>query len=328
MPKAPVSDRIYKYTTALLSGSALLFIFLILVILVQYSYPSIVVNGLQFFTTTIWNPALGSSIVTKDGFSVMQGSSYGLLVYLEGTLVTSAFAILFGVPVSIAVAVFLTQIAPKRVTPPISFLVELLAGIPSVVYGFWGLLVLGPYLLDYVEPFLAAHLGFIPGFHGPVYSYGLLTSGLILALMIVPIVASISRDVMAQTPLELREGAKALGLTDWEVTRKIVLPYAKTGIIGAVILGLGRALGETMAVALVSGAANIPLHSLYSPVNSLAAFMALSLDGAFTDPTTQFVYALVELAVVLLVITMLVNILARALVKQGFIRSAEGVVRV
>jgi phosphate transport system permease protein len=328
MPKVPTSDRIYKYVTALLSGSALLFIFLILFVLLQYSYPSIVINGLKFFTTTVWNPALGSNIVTKDGFQIMQNSSYGLLVYLEGTLVTSALAIVFGVPVSVAVAIFLTQIAPKRVHPPISFLVELLAGIPSIVYGFWGILVLGPLLLDYVEPFLQAHLGFIPGFGGPIYSYGLLGSGLILALMIVPIVASITRDVMVQAPLEQREGARALGLTDWEVTRKVVLPYAKTGIVGAVILGLGRALGETMAVALVSGAATIPIHSLYSPVNTLAAFMALSMDSAFTDPTTQYVYALVELAVVLVVITMLVNILARAIVKQGFIRSSESVVKV
>ncbi len=258
----------------------------------------------------------------------MQGSSFGFLVYIEGTLLTSALAIAFGVPVSVAVAIFLTQITPRRIRPPISFLVELLAGIPSVVYGFWGILVLGPILLYSVEPFIEAHLGFIPGFGGPIYSFGLLGSGLILALMIVPIVASISRDVMIQAPLELREGAKALGLTDWEITRKVVLPYAKTGIVGGIILGLGRALGETMAVALVSGSANIPIHSLYSPVNTLAAFMALSMDSAFTDPTSQYVYALVELAVVLVVITMLVNIMARALVKQGFIRSSEGVVRV
>ena len=138
MPKTPISDRIYKYVTALLSGSALLFIFIILVILFQFSFPSFVINGLRFFTTTIWNPALGSNLSTRDGYSVMQGSSYGFLVYFEGTLVTSGLAILFGVPVSIAIAIFLTQIAPRRLTPPISFLVELLAGIPSVVYGFWG----------------------------------------------------------------------------------------------------------------------------------------------------------------------------------------------
>lgn len=328
MSKVPTSDRVYKYVTALLCGSALLFIFLILFILLQYSYPSFIVNGLTFFTTSVWNPALGANIVTKDGFQVMQGASYGFLVMLEGTLVTSALAILFGVPVSIAIAIFLTQMAPKRVRPPVSFLVELLAGIPSIVYGFWGILVLGPFLYYSVLPLIAAHLGFIPFFAGPVYSYGLVGSGLILAIMIVPIVASISRDVMVQAPLELREGAKALGLTDWEVTRKIVLPYAKTGVVGAIILGLGRALGETMAVALVSGASTIPIHSLYSPVNTLAAFMAISLDGAFTDPTNQFVYALVELAVVLVIITMLVNILARALVKQGFIGSSEGVVKV
>jgi phosphate transport system permease protein len=329
MPKAPLSDRIYKYFTAALCASALVYIFLILAILFQYGYPSIVVNGLKFFTTTVWNPgALGSNIVTKDGFPVVQGASYGLLVYLEGTLVTSALAILFGVPVSIAIAIFLSQMAPRRFRPPISFLVELLAGIPSVVYGFWGILILGPFLLNSAEPFLRAHLGFIPGFGGYIYSYGLLASGLILALMIVPIVASISRDVMVQAPLELREGAKALGLTDWEVTRKVVLPYAKTGIVGGVILGLGRALGETMAVALVSGGANITIRSVYSPINTLAAFMATSLDGAFVDPTKQNVYALVELAAVLVVLTMLVNILARALVKQGFFKSSEGVVRV
>src|SRR5579862_4663307 len=204
MPKAPLSDRIYKYTTALLSGSALLFIFLILIVLVQYSYPSIVVNGIRFFTTTVWNPELSSNVVSKDGFPVMQGSSYGFLVYFEGTLVSSALAILFGVPVSIAIAIFLTQIAPRRVRPPVSFLVELLAGIPSVVYGFWGILVLGPFLLAFFLPFIRSHLGFIPFFGGNIYSYGLLGSGLILALMIVPIVASISRDVMVQTPLEQR----------------------------------------------------------------------------------------------------------------------------
>ena len=147
--------------------------------------------------------------------------------------------------------------------------------------------------------------------------------------MIVPIIASISRDVMSQTPIEQREGAKALGLTNWEVTRKIIFPYAKVGIIGAVILGLGRALGETMAVAMVSGAAqNFLPANLWSPINTLSAFMALSLDSAFTDPTGMYVSALVELALVLMLITMDVNILARALVKQGFIQSAEGAVRV
>ena len=330
MARTALSDRIYKYVTALLSCSAIIFIFLILVVLLEKSYPSFVVNGVEFFTKAIWKPALNSNIVIKNGFKTMGGAEYGLLTYLEGTLITSALAILFGVPAGVAVAIFLSQFSPRRISPAISFLVELLAGIPSVIFGFWGILVLGPLLLYTIEPFLAEHLGFIPFFccTGHVYSYGFLASGLILALMIVPIIASISRDAMRQTPVDLKEGGKALGLTDWEVTRKIVLPYAKTGILGGVILGLGRALGETMAVALVSGAATTPPHTLYSPINTLAAFMALSLDGAFTDPSGMFVDALFELAVVLLIITVLVNILARALVRQGFINSVEGAVRV
>ena len=324
-----LSDRVYKYATALLCGSALLFIFTIVIVLLGEGYPSFVVNGLKFFTTITWNPALSTVPIVVHGFQTMDGSSYGLLVFLYGTLTSSALAVLFGVPAGLAVAIFLTQIAPQKVTGPISFLVELLAGIPSVIYGFWGILVLGPFLQNSIEKPLSEYLGFIPFFQGPVYSYGFLGSGLILALMIVPIIASISRDVMSQTPIEQREGAKALGLTNWEVTRKIIFPYAKVGIIGAVILGLGRALGETMAVAMVSGAAqNFLPANLWSPINTLSAFMALSLDSAFTDPTGMYVSALVELALVLMLITMVVNILARALVKQGFIQSAEGAVRV
>ena len=328
MPKTPLTDQVYKYLTALLCCSAILFIFIIALVLIKYSYPSFAVWGLNFFTTTVWNPALNGNIIYKYGIAYMSGSSYGMLVFFFGTLASSGIAILLGVPTSLAIAIFLTQVAPRRIVAPISFLVELLAGIPSVVLGFWGLLVLGPFLLHSLEPAMSTYLGWIPLFSGHVYSYGFIASGLILALMIVPIVASISRDVMAQTPTELKEGAKALGSTNWEITRKVVLPYAKTGIFGAVILGLGRALGETMAVAMVSGFAHYLPTSLYSAINTMAAEMALSLDGSFTDPSGMYVNALVELAVVLLVITMIVNVVARALVKQGFVRSAEGVIRV
>ena len=329
MPKTPLADLAYKYVTALLCCGALLFIFFIVVILIPYSYPSFVYNGLKFFTTIIWNPALNGNLITVHGVKALSGSSYGLLVFLYGTLVSSGMAVLFGVPAGLAVAIFLTQIAPKQIVAPISFLVELLAGIPSVIFGFWGILVLGPFLLHSLEPQMIKYFGFIPFLQGPPYSYGFLGSGLILAIMIVPIIASISRDVMTQTPVEQKEGAKALGLTNWEITRKIVLPYARTGIIGAVILGLGRALGETMAVAFVSGSAiNIIPPNFYSPINTLSAFMTLSLDSAFTDPSGMYVSALVECAVTLLAITMLVNVIARAMVKQGFIRSAEGVIRV
>lgn len=323
-----LSDKIYKYATALLSGSAILFIFAIIYVLGKYSYTAFLYNGLNFLTTSIWSPRLDSNPIVVHGISVMQGASFGAFVFIEGTLISSGLAILFGVPTGIAIAIFLSQMAPRAIGTPISFLVELLAGIPSVVYGFWGLLVLIPILQYSVEPWMSKNLGFIPFFSGEVYSGGLLGSGLILALMIVPIIAAISRDVMAQTPIELKEGAKALGLTNWEVTRKIVLPYARTGIFGAVILGLGRALGETIAVAIVSGSALYPPGSLYQPIQTMAAFLALQLDSSFTDPTGMFTNSLVELAVILLVITMVVNVVARALVRQGFISSAENVVRV
>ena len=326
--KSNTSDRIYSVTTALLSGSAFLFLFLVIVVLIVYSYPSFVVNGFHFFISSAWNPALDSTVVQFHGYSVFQGASYGMVVFFAGTLITSMLALLIGVPISLGIAIFLSQLAPRRIASPVSFVVELLAGIPSVIYGLWGFIVLGPVLLHYIEPVMARYLGFIPGFQGPAYSSGLLASGLILSLMIVPIVASISRDAMAQTPIELKEGGKALGMTNWEITKMIVLPFAKTGIIGSVVLGLGRALGETMAVAMVSnGASGLPL-SLYYPINSIAAFLALNFDGAFTDPTNQFVYALGELALILLAITMLVNIGARLLVKRGFFSSSEHVIQV
>ena len=323
------TDRLYKYVTAGIAGIALAAVAIPGFSLALSAYPSLVVNGLTFYTTTAWRPELNAQIVTIRGIQTLQGSTYGVLVYLAGTLASSAIALLLAIPTGLGVAIFLSQIAPRRISGPISFSVELLAGIPSVVYGFWGFAVLGPFLLNVLEPFLADHLSFIPIFAGPVYSSGLLAAGMILALMVVPIIASISRDVMTQTPLQLKEGARALGLTNWEITRKIVLPYARTGIIGSVVLGLGRALGETMAVAMVAGVGvELLPKTLFYPVNTIAAFMALSLSTAFTDPSGMFVSALMELALLLLGITVLVNIIARALIKQGFATKTDTVVRV
>jgi phosphate transport system permease protein len=284
---------------------------------------------LNFFISSTWNPSPNGSVIQVHGFSTLSGASYGMVVFFVGTILSSGLALLIGVPLSLGIAILLSQVAPRSARSPLSLLVELLAGIPSVVFGFWGILILVPLLTRSVEPVMSRYLGFIPGLGGHVYSSGLMSSGIILALMIVPIIASLSRDAMAQVPIELKEGGRALGMTNWEVTRKIVLPFSKTTIIGAVILGLGRALGETMAVAMVSGAAvNILPGSLYYPINSLAAFMAESLDGAFSDPTKMQVYSLVELALVLVSITVVINIAARVLVKQGFIGSAEHVVQV
>jgi phosphate transport system permease protein len=327
-PKSGRIDGIYGTITALLGGSAFLFLFLILGVLLFYSYPSFVVNGFNFFVSSQWNPQTSNPIVIIHGIKALQGASYGMVVFFFGTLATSTLALIIGVPLSLGIAIFLSQIAPRQVAAPVSFVIELLAGIPSVIYGLWGFIVLGPILVRHIEPVMAKYLYFIPGFQGPVYSSGFLASGVILAIMIVPIVASISRDVMVQTPNELKEGGRALGLTSWEVTRKIILPYARTGIVGSIILGLGRALGETMAVAMVSNGATFLPKTLYYPINSIAAFLALNFDGAFEDPTKMFVYALGELALVLLIVTMTVNIAARLLVQRGFFGSAEHVIQV
>ncbi len=327
--RSNLTDRVYKGLTALLSSSAFLFLFLILGSLLLFAYPSIIYNGLTFFTSTTWNPATGANniVVIVDGIKVMDGATYGMLVFFVGTLISSAIALLLGVPVSLGIATFLSQVAPRRVASVGSFLVELLAGIPSIIYGLWAFIVLGPWLRYTLEPAIAgSFLKYIPGFGGPVYSSGLLNSGLILSVMIVPIVASISRDSMASTPVELKEGGKALGMTNWEVTRKIVFPFARSGIVGSAMLGLGRALGETMAVAMVcEGATSLPL-GFYSPLNSMAAFIALNLDDSFLDPTKMWVYALAEIALVLLATTMVVNVTARLIVRRASIKSEDRVV--
>ncbi|MDG6905093.1 MAG: phosphate ABC transporter permease subunit PstC [Nitrososphaerota archaeon] len=328
-----MSDRIYKYVTALFATSAPLSIFVIFLILIVFAFPSIIVNGFHYFTSIIWNPRLNGSLLTVHwfgfNFHTLEGASYGLLVFLVGTLISSGLAILFGLPVGVGIAILISQFVSKKIAPPISFFVELLAGVPSVIFGFWGIQVLAPFVSSVEKEVLLKYLFFIPGFGGRFYNPGLMDAGLILALMIVPIIASMSRDAMIQAPQELRDGARALGLTDWEVTQKIVLPYAKVGIFGSAILGLGRALGETMAVAMVAGGAiNILPTNVYSPLQTMAGFMAVQLDSAFTDPSGMAVSALMELAFVLSIITILVNVVARLIIRQGFFKESGSVMRV
>ena len=295
--------------------------------LAVWSYPSVVVNGISFLTTSVWDPKLNNPVIAVNGIQTLAGSSYGVLIFVTGTLLTSGIALLIGVPSGLGMAIFLTQVAPRKISAPISFLVELMAGIPSVVFGLWGIIVLGPFLLGTLEPFLATNFAFIPIFSGN--SAGLLSAGIILALMIIPIVTSISRDAMAQTPIQLRDGARALGLTKWEITRQIVLPNARAGIVGSAVLGLGRALGESIAVAMVSGiGVQLFPKTLFYPVNTIAAELALSLNVAQQDQSGMNTSALMELAAVLLAITVSVNIVARLLVRQGFTSSSESVVRI
>jgi phosphate transport system permease protein len=330
LAKSHPTDRIYKYLTATIGGIVIVILLAAIAVLVIAGYPSFVVNGFNFFTSSVWRDSPPNpKIITINGVEVLSGASYGVLVFAADTLVSSAIALILAIPASLGIAIFLTQVAPRRVAAPISFTLELLAGIPSVIYGFWGFVILSPFLRDVLEPFLARNLSSIPFFAPPIQSPGLLAAGMLLAIMVVPIIASISRDFMARTPIELKDGAKALGLTKWEVTRKIVLPFAKTGIIGSMILGLGRALGETMAVAMVSGTGVQTLPtSLYFSVNTIASFTALELRDVALDPTGMKQAALMELAIVLLLITITVNVIARIVIKQVFAASSENIVRV
>ena len=252
--------------------------------------------GLKFLVTQTWDPV---------------HQQFGALPYIFGTIVTSLIAVVLAFFVGVGAALFLTELSPKVLTGPLSALVELLAAIPSVVYGLWGIFVLAPLLRTTVEPFLNNTLGFIPLFSGPQIGLGLLAGGVILAIMILPTVTAISRDVINAVPVEQREAALSLGATRWEIMGKVVLPYARSGIVGAVILGLGRALGETIAVTMVIGGRPQITHQLFGLGYTIAAVIA----NEFAEATYQlYLSSLFELGLILLLITMILNIFARLLV--------------
>ncbi|HUB86743.1 MAG TPA: phosphate ABC transporter permease subunit PstC, partial [Verrucomicrobiae bacterium] len=237
---------------------------------------------------------------------------YGALPFVLGTLVSSFIALLIAVPISVATAVYLTELAPLWIRQPLIMFIELLAAIPSVILGFWGLFVMVPWLHKHIFPALRDTLGFLPFFKGNDYGPCMLAAGIILAIMIVPIITSVSREILRSVPGLQREAAYALGATRWEVTRIAVLSYAKKGIFGAVILGLGRALGETMAVTMVIGNAPQFVLSLFQPGSTLASWVANQFTEAVSD---LFYSSLFELGLVLLGVTVLANILAQLLLK-------------
>jgi phosphate transport system permease protein len=235
---------------------------------------------------------------------------YGALPFIYGTVVSSLIAMVISVPVSLGVAIFLTEQSSARVARPIAFMVELLAAIPSVVYGLWGIFVLAPFIREYLGAFLQTYLGFIPLFQGRLTGIGMLTGGLILAIMITPIITSVVRDVLEAVPVTQREAALALGATKWETTR-VVLSNAATGIAGAVVLGLGRALGETMAVTMVIGNTPQISASLFEPAYTIASVLASN----FADATGGiYLSALIEIGLILFLVTFVVNALAKLLV--------------
>jgi phosphate transport system permease protein len=249
-----------------------------------------------------------------------QGSSFGALTIIVGTLQSSAIALIVAVPVSIGAAFALTERLPGWLSRPLGFAIEVLAGIPSVVIGLWGLLTLGPILARDVYPIVGNHMPDVPVldfFRGPNGSgQGLLTAGLVLALMIIPIIASTTRDLFNQVPRLPKEGATALGMTEWEVANKITVPWVRAGIIGASVLGLGRALGETVAVAMVGGSIIHFAPNIFGSMTTIAATILTQLDGAQTDGTGFAVATLAELGLVLAAISVLVNLAARAIIRR------------
>jgi phosphate transport system permease protein len=292
-----LGDTVFRHLTRGAAITVLLLLSGVIISLIDGSIPAIKTFGFGFLVSQRWNP------VTDN---------FGALPAIYGTIVTSFIAMLIAVPVGLMIAFFLTELCPKWLRRPIGIAIELLAGIPSIIYGIWGLFIFAPFLQATLQPFLINTLGNVPGigslFAGPPYGIGMLTSGLILAIMVLPFVTSITRDVFEAVPGVLKEAAYGLGCTTWEVVRNVVLPYARVGVIGGVMLALGRALGETMAVTFVIGNAHRISASVLAPGTTISATIANEFTEAVGDLYTS---ALIALGLILFVITFIVLALAR-----------------
>jgi len=296
-----------------------LIIFLMLFFLIAYAYPAIRFNGFDFLSSPIWNIGnqYGSGVTTRNGFSGPPGASFGALVFIFGSIVTAALTMVVAVPLSMMVALSLVYRVPRRIRPLANALVELMAGVPSVVYGLWGLVVLVPWIGQSLAPWITAHFGFVPFFGGsPGSGNGLAAAVFILALMVIPIMVATTRDVILAQSNSLFEASMALGSTSWQAMVRAVIPSVRNGIVASVLLSFGRALGETMAVLMVCGAAiNTFPQNFFSPVNTIAAVIVSQLESALTDSTGMAQRSLAELACVLFIITLLVNIIARGIMR-------------
>jgi phosphate transport system permease protein len=291
-------DAVFKGVSYFSALSVMGLMGLILIVLFKESFLSIKKFGLGFLFSTSWDPV---------------ALEFGALPAIYGTVVSSIIAIVIALPISIGIAIFLTEMAPKALKGPIGTAIELLAAIPSIIYGMWGLFIFAPIIAEYVEPFMIDRLGFIPLFTGAPLGIGMLPAGFILAVMIIPFISSVSRDIFTMVPPILKESGYGVGGTRWEVIKNIVLPYTRSGIIGAVILGLGRALGETMAVTFVIGnAQNISL-SLLDPATSISATLANEFTEADAD---LYLSSLVELGLILFVITLFVLTGAKLMISK------------
>jgi phosphate transport system permease protein len=292
-----LGDTVFRHLTRTAAIGVLLLLSGVIISLIDGSIPALRTFGFGFLTSERWNPVT---------------DIFGALPAIYGTIITSAIAMLIAVPIGLMIAFFLTELCPPWLRRPIGIAIELLAGIPSIIYGIWGLFIFAPFLQATLQPFLINTLGSVPGiaplFAGPPYGIGLLTSGLILAIMVLPFVTSITRDVFEAVPGVLKEAAYGLGCTTWEVVRNVTLPYARVGVIGGIMLALGRALGETMAVTFVIGNAHRISASILAPGTTISATIANEFTEAVGDLYTS---ALIALGLILFVITFIVLAIAR-----------------
>jgi len=292
-----LQDQLFRAATLFFALLVLALLGGVILALIVGAWPALGTFGFGFLYTQVWNP------VTEK---------FGGLAPIYGTIVTSALAMLFGVPVSFGIAMFITELCPRWLKRPLGIAIELLAGIPSIIYGIWGLFVLAPFLQHTVQPFLIGTLGKLPLlgklFAGPPYGIGIFTAAIILGIMVLPFITSITRDVFETVPPMLKESAYGLGATTWEVVWKVVLPYCRVGVIGAVMLGLGRALGETMAVTFVIGNAHKISSSILAPGTTISAVIANEFTEAVGDLYTS---SLIALGLILFVITFIILALAK-----------------
>jgi phosphate transport system permease protein len=295
-----LGDVAFKGVSLLAAVGSAVLLGLIAYKVVELAWPSIEDFGLSFIWTEAWNPAT---------------DVYGALTFIYGTAVTSLIALVLATPLSIAIALFLTEIAPRRVAAPIATMVELLAAIPSVVLGLWGILVFGPWVAEHLEPFIAdtLHLGFLPIFSGEPSQAGILPAALVLTIMIIPITSAICRELFSRTPQDLMDGAMALGSTRWEAIRGVMFAYAAPGIVAAVLLGLGRAFGEAIAVTQTIGSANEINWSWFETGDTLASRIAAQYQGATSELQAG---SILYLAAILMVISLVTNVAAQLIVNK------------
>jgi len=298
------SDKIFRFSLTACAVLILLIVLAMLAVMTQSSWLSVKEFGFGFLFGRVWDPIKGE---------------FGALPFIYGTIVSSILALLIAAPISVGVAIFLVEQAPKSIARPMAFLVELLAAIPSVVYGLWAIFVLAPLLREYIQPPLQASFGWLPFFKGTPTGIGMLTGGIILAIMITPIITAVVRDILETVPVTQREAALALGATRWETT-KIVLANASSGIAGAIVLGLGRAIGETMAITMIIGNRPQISASLFEPGYTIASVIA----NEFTEATGDlYLSALIEMGLILFLVTFIVNGLAKLLILSVSRRTAQ-----